>query len=177
MSRIGKRPIHIPSGTTVSVDDGRVTVEGPKGSLSRSLHPQIQIGVTDDEVVVSRKSESIETKALWGTFASHIENMVQGVNEPYVKKLVVDGVGYRAETQGDDLVINVGFSHPIEMQIPEGITVEVEKNTITVSGIDKDLVGQFAANIRAMREPEPYKGKGIRYEDEEILRKQGKKSV
>ena len=177
MSRIGKQPIAIPEKTTVEVLDGSVVVKGPLGELSRTLRSEVSVSVQDGEVVVEPKEETKFSRALWGTVASHIGNMVQGVNEKYVKKLIIEGVGYRIELQGNKLVLSLGFSHPVEMDIPEGVEVVVEKNEMTISGIDKEKVGQFAAVIRALRKPEPYKGKGIRYADEVIRRKEGKKTV
>ena len=178
MSRLAKKPMTIPTGTDVTVaPDGMVTVKGPQGELSRKVTPEVKVAVDDGTVVVEKNKNTRLAQSLIGTFASHIGNMIVGVNEPYVKKLIVEGVGYRAETQGNKLVMQLGFSHPVELDIPEGLTVTVEKEMITVTGIDKDMVGHFAALIRSKRKPEPYKGKGIRYEDEIIRRKQGKKAV
>lgn len=177
MSRIGKKPVTIPSGVEVKATENTVAVTGPKGNLSRDIHPAVKIDVAESEVVVSPVEETRLANALWGTFASHVANMIQGVTEGYTKKLIIEGVGYRAETQGNNLVMQLGYSHPVEMEIPEGVEVSVEKNIVSVSGIDKEKVGQFAAEIRSKREPEPYKGKGIRYEDETIRRKEGKKSA
>ena len=176
MSRIGKNPIAIPEKTEVTVADGVVSVKGPLGELRRTLAPQVEVTVADGGVQVSPKDDSKKALVFWGTFASHIRNMVAGVNEPFVKKLQVDGIGYKADVQGKAVVLNVGFSHPVALDIPEGLTVTAEKNLITVSGSDKEMVGQFAANIRAVKKPEPYKGKGIHYEGEQIRRKQGKKA-
>jgi len=177
MSRIGKLPIEIPAGTDVSVSDGVVVVKGRGGELTKKLHSFVSVTVEDGQAVVSPANESRLSNALWGTFSSHLRNMVSGVNEPFVKKLVVEGVGYKVDLSGNKLVLNVGFSHPVEIQVPDGITVAVEKNAITISGIDKEAVGQFAAQVRSKKKPEPYKGKGIRYEDEVVRRKQGKRSV
>lgn len=177
MSRIGKKPITIPSGVTVAVSGDGVQVTGPKGSVTKALHPSVSITVKNDEVVVEPKDDTKIAAAMWGTIASHITNMVSGVTEGYAKKLIIEGVGYRAETQGNKLVMQLGYSHPVEMTIPEEIEVAIEKNVLTVSGINKETVGQFAANVRSKREPEPYKGKGVRYEDEVIRRKEGKKSA
>ncbi|HET8581425.1 MAG TPA: 50S ribosomal protein L6 [Candidatus Paceibacterota bacterium] len=176
MSRIGKNPIAIPEKTTVTVSDGVIAIAGPKGELRRRSAPSIEITVEGGEVTVAPKNETPEALALWGTFAAHIRNMIAGVNEPFVKKLEVEGVGYRAEVKGSDLVLNVGYSHPVALSIPDGLAVTAEKNVVTVSGIDKEAVGQFSANVRAVRKPEPYKGKGIHYEGEQIRRKQGKKA-
>lgn len=177
MSRIGKQIIEIPSGTTVEITDGVITVKGPKGTLTRELNSKVSISIEGNEASVQPVDNDLPTQALWGTFSSLLQNMVTGVNTPFERKLVVEGVGYRAEMQGNSLVLNVGFSHPVKMDVPEGLTASVEKNVITISGADKESVGQFAATVRASRKPEPYKGKGIRYDDEVIRRKQGKKSV
>lgn len=178
MSRIGKKPIVIPQGVEVTVSDSVITVKGPKGELSRTHPPFISIQVVDGEAVVMPVDEkSKEARALWGTFASHIANMVIGVTEGYEKKMEVEGVGYRAEVQGNKLVLNVGYSHPVDMEIPQGMEASVEKNTISVKGIDKEKLGLFAAKVRSVRKPEPYKGKGIRYSDETVRRKEGKKTV
>lgn len=178
MSRLAKKPILIPTNTDVTVaTDGTVTVKGPKGELQRKMIPDIKVGVESEGVVVSVAKNTRLAQSLQGTYASHISNMIAGVNEPYVKKLIVEGVGYRAELQGKKLVMQLGFSHPVELDVPEGLEVTIEKENITVSGIDKEIVGYFAALIRSKRKPEPYKGKGIRYHDEVIRRKQGKKAA
>lgn len=177
MSRIGKQQITIPQGTHVTVSDGVVAVKGPKGELRKKVHSDVEIAVVTDSVVVKPRSETRNALALWGTFSSHVQNMIQGVNEPFEKKLVVEGVGYKANMQGATLVLDVGFSHSVEMPVPEDIEVSAEKNEVTVKGIDKERVGQFAADVRAKKKPEPYKGKGIRYADEIIRRKEGKRAV
>lgn len=179
MSRLGKQPITIPSGVTATYADGVFAVTGPKGELTRALNDRsIKIDVTDDAVTVTpRHTRDNEAQALWGTYAAHIRNMLIGVTEGFTKVLEIEGVGYRAEVQGDTLTLSVGYSHPVTFTIPEGLTVNVEKNTITISGTDKEQLGQFAANVRATRPPEPYKGKGIHYQGEYIIRKQGKKAV
>lgn len=177
MSRIGKKPIEIPEKTEVTVSDNVITVKGPLGELSRTYKPVVSIKVEGGEVVLEPKDQSIETNALWGTYASHISNMVSGVNKEYEKKLQIEGVGYKADLKGDTLVLNIGFSHPVELKVPEGVKCVVEKNELTISGIDKEAVGQFAADIRSKKTPEPYKGKGIRYEGEYVRRKEGKKAV
>lgn len=177
MSRIGKRPIAIPNGTEVTVLDGVIKVKGPKGSLERALHRLVDVKIEGGEALVNPKNESLEARALWGTFSSHISNMVQGVNEPFQKKLILEGIGFKSEVKGNKIVFALGFSHPVEVDIPEGLTVTAEKNNIVVSGTDKEQVGLFAAEIRALKKPEPYKGKGMRYDGEVIRRKQGKKSV
>jgi len=178
MSRIGKKPITIPQGTEVKVQDGFVVVKGPKGELKKRFRgDHLDLKIEGNEVMVLTKNDSGDANTLWGTFASHIGNMVLGVNTPYEKKLIVEGVGFKVNLQGDKIVMSLGFSHEVEVNVPKTLSVSVEKNTITVSGIDKEEVGQFAAKIKAIKKPEPYKGKGIRYEGEVIRRKQGKKSA
>ncbi len=177
MSRLGKQPVALPSGVEASFVDGVLTVKGPKGTLTQLMKSDVSVKVEDGAVALSPANDNKEARTLWGTYASITQNMIQGVTEGYEKKLEIEGVGYRAEAQGQKLTINVGFSHPVVMEVPEGITAVVEKNVIVVSGIDKHAVGQFAANIRKVKKPEPYKGKGIRYQGEYIIRKQGKKAV
>lgn len=177
MSRLGKIPVTIPSGVEVTFADGVLTVKGPKGTLTQGMRKEVVVEVTDGTVTHAPADDSKESHALWGTYAALTRNLVHGVTEGFAKVLEIEGVGYRAEAQGQKLTINVGFSHPVLMDVPEGITTVVEKNVITVSGIDKHAVGQFAANIRDVKPPEPYKGKGIRYRGEHIIRKQGKKAV
>jgi large subunit ribosomal protein L6 len=176
MSRIGRLPVAIPAGVTVDVKEGNVvTVKGPKGTLERALPTEMEIKVEDGQVVVSRPNDLKKMKSLHGLTRSLIHNMVVGVSEGYTKVLEVNGVGYRANKQGNKLNLALGYSHPVEMVDPEGITTTVEgNNKIIVSGIDKEKVGQFAAEIRDKRRPEPYKGKGIKYADEVIRRKVGK---
>ena len=176
MSRIGRMPIAIPSGVTVEVaENNKVTVKGPKGTLERVLPEAMDITVDGEEVVVSRPNDLKKNKALHGLTRTLIYNMVIGVTEGYEKKLEVNGVGYRAQKQGKKLVLSLGYSHPVEMEDPEGIeTVLDGQNIIIVKGIDKEKVGQYAAEIRSKREPEPYKGKGIKYDTEVIRRKVGK---
>jgi large subunit ribosomal protein L6 len=176
MSRIGRLPIAIPAGVTVDVKEGNVvTVKGPKGTLERALPTEMEIKVEDGHVVVSRPNDLKKMKSLHGLTRSLIHNMVVGVSEGYTKVLEINGVGYRANKQGSKLNLALGYSHPVEMVDPEGITTTVEgTNKIIVSGIDKEKVGQFAAEIRDKRRPEPYKGKGIKYADEVIRRKVGK---
>lgn len=175
MSRIGKKPIQIPQGVTVTVNGLTVEVKGPKGTLSIETHDTINVKVEDNTVIVERSSETKTERTLHGTVRSLINNMVIGVNEGYKKQLSMVGVGYRAQVSGNTITVNAGYSNPVEVTIPKGVTVEVEKNTqISVSGIDKQAVGEFAANIRAIRKPEPYLGKGIRYADERVRRKEGK---
>ncbi len=175
MSRIGKQEIAIPQGVTVSVADGLLKVQGPKDTLERKIVEPVTVNVADGiaTVDVPDKEDKVQ-RALWGTFASHLKNMVVGVSEGFKKQLEINGVGYRVAPQGTDLKIEVGFSHPVIYKVPEGIKAEVEKNVITINGADKELVGQVAAEIRSIRKPEPYKGKGIKYIDEVIRRKAGK---
>jgi large subunit ribosomal protein L6 len=177
MSRIGKNPITIPAKTEVSLKDGVLTVKGPLGTLSRSFAKGVEIVIEGNEVKVLLVDDTIFAHALWGTVASHIKNMVHGVNTPFVKKLIVEGVGFKSAVQGKQLVMSLGFSHPVNIDIPSNLTVTAEKNVITISGINKEDVGSFAALVRAKKVPEPYKGKGIRYENEVVKRKEGKKTA
>ena len=176
MSRIGKMPIAIPAGVTVDVaENNKVTVKGPKGTLERVMAPEMKIEVEGAEVKVTRPNDLKRNKSLHGLTRSLINNMVVGVTEGYEKKLEINGVGYRAAKQGKKLVLNLGYSHPVEMEDPEGVETVVEgTNIIFVKGIDKEKIGQYAAEIRDKRRPEPYKGKGIKYADEHIRRKVGK---
>ncbi|MBU6321477.1 MAG: 50S ribosomal protein L6 [Patescibacteria group bacterium] len=176
MSRLAKRPI--PAGkATITVDGGTLTVKGAKETLSRRVHPVVSITVGAEGVQVAPKDSSRLARALTGTFAAHVKNMVAGVTTPYVKRLILEGVGYRVEARGKELVLTVGFSHPVALAIPEMVAAKVEKNVIVLESADKDALGQFAANIRRVKPPEPYLGKGIRYEGEVIRRKQGKKAA
>jgi large subunit ribosomal protein L6 len=152
-------------------------VKGPKGTLSKPMNRLVNIEVGAEGVQVSPKSESLEARATLGTYASHVRNMIEGVNTGFNKKLLVEGVGYKWDVKGKELNLALGFSHPVKLAIPEGLTVTIEKGVLNVAGFDKELVGQFAANVRALKKPEPYKGKGIRYEGEVIRRKQGKKAA
>lgn len=176
MSRLGKLPVTLPNGVEASFVDGVLTVKGPKGTLSQPIKKEVVVTIDAGAVTLSPADASKNTHALWGTCASILRNHVAGVTEGFVKKLEIEGVGYRAEAQGQKLSMNLGFSHPVIIEVPEGLTAIVEKNVITISGIDKHAVGQFAANVRKVRAPEPYKGKGIRYQGEHIIRKQGKKA-
>lgn len=177
MSRLAKKPIAIPSKVTVTSSDGTLTVKGAKEVLSRSVHSFIDISVDNEGVKITPKNSTKLAKALTGTFAAHVKAMIAGVETPFKKVLILTGVGYKVELKGKELVFAVGFSHPVALTVPEGLTATVLKNTITVEGADKQRVGQFAAEIRAVKPPEPYLGKGIKYDDEVILRKQGKKAV
>ncbi|QWU06782.1 50S ribosomal protein L6 [Heyndrickxia coagulans] len=175
MSRIGKKPVEIPSGVTVTINGDTVTVKGSKGELTRSFNPDINIAVEDNIIHVTRPSDSKNHRALHGTTRALLANMVEGVSKGFEKSLELVGVGYRAQKQGKKLVLNVGYSHPVEFEPEEGLEVEVPSNTkIVVKGVSKERVGAFAANIRDVRPPEPYKGKGIRYEGEYVRRKEGK---
>ncbi|HHX76543.1 MAG TPA: 50S ribosomal protein L6 [Acholeplasmataceae bacterium] len=176
MSRIGNKAIVVPAGVTVDIREGNlVTVKGPKGQLEKQLNPELNIQLDGNLLTISRPNNNMFTRKIHGTTRALLFNMVTGVSEGYSKKLEIRGVGYRAQLQGNTLVLQLGFSHNIEMPIPEGLSLDIPKNTeITVNGIDKQAVGQFAAEIRKHRKPEPYKGKGIRYVDEYVPRKAGK---
>lgn len=181
MSRIGKQEILIPAGVKVTQSESSLgntfTVVGPKGTLSKTFKDDITIAIAGNVVTLNIKRNDKFSKSLWGTYASHIKNMIEGVEKPYQKKLILEGVGFKSEVKGKELHFALGFSHPVIVPIPEGITATAEKNNITITGIDKELVGNFTASVRALKKPEPYKGKGMRYEDEVIRRKQGKKTV
>ncbi|PIT90796.1 MAG: 50S ribosomal protein L6 [Candidatus Komeilibacteria bacterium CG10_big_fil_rev_8_21_14_0_10_41_13] len=175
MSRIGKKPIEITKGVEVKIDNNLVMVKGPKGELKEQIHPKIKLELKDNQLnVLVANEENKEERSLWGLSRTLINNMVLGVTEGFSKQLEINGIGFKAEVKGDKLVLNLGFSHPVEYQFPKGITIQAEKNLITVSGIDKQLVGQVSAKIRSFKKPEPYKGKGIKYLDEVIRRKAGK---
>jgi len=175
MSRIGKKPIQLPGGVKAELQGSTVKITGPKGNLTVVLHPRVKVQATDKEVVVDvdKKEEKFE-RSLWGLSRSLIANAVQGVVSGFEKKLEIVGVAYRGSVAGKKINLSLGFSHPVEVDIPEGLTVTIDKNIITVAGIDKQLVGEFAANIRSLKKPEPYKGKGIKYADEVVRRKAGK---
>jgi len=177
MSRLGKQPITLPSGVEATFQDGVLTVKKGNSVLSRAIRPDVEVKIEDNTITLIPKADSEFAPALWGTYAAHARNMVTGVTDGFQKILEIEGVGYRAELKGNKLVLMMGYSHPVEMEIPEGITATVEKNVITITGIDNEKVGQFAADVRAVRKPEPYKGKGIHYRGEYIIRKQGKKAV
>ena len=177
MSRIGKKVIDLPEKTEIKVSDGSVSVKGPLGELTRPLHPMIEVKVNGSAVTLNPTKITLESRALWGTYASHITNMISGVNKAFEKKLILEGIGFKSEVKGDKIVMALGFSHPVNVEIPKGLKVTAEKNLISISGSDKEMVGQFAARLRLLKKPEPYKGKGMRYVDEVIRRKQGKKSV
>ena len=176
MSRIGLKPVTIPAGVEIKIDEKNVvTVKGPKGELTQQISPLIKAEVNDNELTFSRDNDDREKREQHGLARALVANMVHGVSEGFEKKLLLQGVGYKAEKKGKTLVMSLGYSHPVEMEDPEGITTETpDANTILVKGIDKALVGNYAANIRAWRKPEPYKGKGIRYDNENVRRKEGK---
>ncbi|MCK4520600.1 50S ribosomal protein L6 [Candidatus Parcubacteria bacterium] len=190
MSRIGKKPIEIPDGVELKIDGQKVTVKGPKGELSKEVRPEIDIEIKTQEVYVFPKKENQKTtsrkesgkqakeiNAFWGLTRAFLANMIQGVKDGYEKKLQIEGLGYKASLDGNDLILNIGFSHPVKIKSLDGIKLSVEKNIITISGIDKELVGMVAAKIRKVKPPEPYKGKGIRYINEIVRKKVGKKAV
>jgi len=175
MSRIGKLPVPIPQGVTATVNGRRVEVKGPKGQLGLTVHERLGVAVQDGAVQVSRRDEERESRALHGLTRTLINNMVVGVTKGYDKTLEINGVGFRAEVQGSTVTLQLGFSHPVKHQLPKGITAKVERNTVlTISGIDKELVGQTAATIRAYRRPDVYKGKGVKYANEQLRKKVGK---
>lgn len=177
MSRIGKKPIVIPSGTDVKVSGLTLTVKGPLGTITRDFKPSVTLSVVDNALQVSLQKKDRVSLALWGTYAAHAANMIKGVTTPFQKKLIIEGIGFKAEVKGEELILNLGFSHQIKMKIPKDLKVVVEKGSLIVSGINTELVGQFAAKVRDLKKPEPYKGKGIRYDNEVIRRKQGKKTA
>jgi large subunit ribosomal protein L6 len=175
MSRVGKMPIKLPAGTQAKIENGQVVVKGPKGELKQATHPQVNINIAGEEITVTVKDEeNKKQRALWGLYRNLINNMVLGVTAGFSKKLEIKGVGYRAQVSGQKLILNLGFSHQVDFPLPTGISAAVEGNFITISGIDKQLVGELSAQLRRLRLPEPYKGKGIKYDDEVIRRKAGK---
>ena len=176
MSRVGNSAIAIPSGVTVSQQDGVVVVKGKNGELSAPLHSEVELVVADDVATVKPRRKTKLSQSLWGTMRATINNMVVGVGEGFTRKLEINGVGYRAAMQGNKLVLSLGYSHPVEMDVPAGLSVAVENNTqINISGANKQLLGQFASEVRSKRPPEPFKGKGVKYAEEHIVRKEGKK--
>ncbi len=175
MSRIGRMPVVIPAGVKVKINGTEVAVEGPKGKLNRQIHPHVNVELKDNQLLVTRQDVSKQSKALHGLTRARLANMVSGASQGYTRKLEIEGVGFRASVEGKKLVMTLGFSHPVETEIPAGVTVAVDKQvSLAISGADKEAVGQFAANIRFKKPPEPYRGKGIRYSDEVIRRKAGK---
>ena len=176
MSRVGSSAITIPADVTLSNDGGVIVVKGKNGELSTSMHSDVELSVADNVVTLKPARDTRQAKALWGTMRSNLNNMVVGVTEGFTRKLEINGVGYRAAMQGNKLVLSLGFSHPVEMEVPAGLKVAVENNTsVTITGADKQLLGQFASEVRGKRPPEPFKGKGVKYADEYIVRKEGKK--
>jgi large subunit ribosomal protein L6 len=177
MSRIGKQELIVPGGVNVSLENSLLTIKGSKGSLSRQINESaVEVKISENSLVFSPRRNDKEARSLWGTYASIAKSMIKGVQTPFEKNLIVEGVGYKWEVKGKEVNLALGFSHPVAVEIPEGISVVIEKLTMTITGIDKEKVGQFAKKIRSLKEPEPYKGKGIRYSDEVIRRKQGKRS-
>ena len=177
MSRIGKQPIDLPEKVTAQIADQQIKIKGPKGELVLEFLPEINISQKENQILLKPVKRTKNSQALWGLYRALIFNMVLGVSQGFEKKLEIEGVGFRAEAQGNKLILNIGLSHPVEIIAPANIEFKVEKNVISVSGIDKQVVGQTAAKIRAQKKPEPYKGKGIRYQGEIIRRKAGKKAV
>jgi large subunit ribosomal protein L6 len=175
MSRLGKLPVTIPSGVSATISDNTITVKGPKGELKQALHDLVEVKIENDAITVSVKNPEIKKeKAFWGLYRSLINNMVIGVTEGFTKELEIVGVGYRVALAGKTIKLNVGYSHPVEFPLPQGVEAKVEGNKISLTSFDKQLVGETAAQIRKIRKPEPYKGKGIKYVDEVIIRKEGK---
>lgn len=177
MSRVGKQIIKIPAKTEVKLTDGVLSVKGPKGELKRAFKTVVDIKIEGDQITLHPQKKDLATTALWGTYASHIINMIKGVTEGYTVKLILEGIGFKAEVVGTSLNMALGFSHPVKKEIPAGVTVVNEKGTLTMTGGDKEVLTQFAAQVRALKKPEPYKGKGFRYDNEVIKRKQGKKAA
>jgi large subunit ribosomal protein L6 len=177
MSRLAKKEIQIPAGVDVKISDGILRVKGPKGELSRNFRPDIAITVASTGISLSPVHRTLSSRTLWGTYASHIMNMIEGVTKGFSKRMFIEGTGYKTEVSGNTMTLSVGFSHPVKLPIPKGVEVKSEKGEFTISGFDKELVSGFAAKVRSQKKPEPYKGKGIRYEGEVIARKQGKKST
>lgn len=177
MSRIGKQEIQIPKGVEVTKSGDTLKVVGPKGTVTKTFRDDITFNIGKELITLDIKRNDKFSRSLWGTYAAHIKNMIFGVVTPYQKKLILEGVGFKSEVKGKEFNFALGFSHPVVVQIPEGIIATVEKNNITITGVDKELVGSFTAGLRALKKPEPYKGKGMRYENEVIRRKQGKKTA
>jgi len=177
MSRIGKKPIEIPQGVEVKIEGQKVVVKGSKGELFQEVRPEIEVSVKEGKVFVTPKKETKGTNAFWGLTRALIANLIQGVTEGFERKLEIRGVGYRAALEGEDLDLKLGFSHPVKIKKPEGISFSIDKNIITVSGIDKQLIGEVAAKIRRIRPPDPYKGKGVRYLGEVVRKKEGKRAA
>jgi ribosomal protein L6, bacterial type len=176
MSRIGKKPIAIPAGVQIEISGSLVKVKGAKGELARDFGAQVSIAREEELLKVSPVNQTKAARSMWGTARMHLANMIEGVSVGFSKQLQIEGIGYRAATEGNNLILNMGFSHPVAIAVPEGAVSKVEKNIITISGCDKELVGKVAAQVRRVRPPEPYKGKGIRYVGEKVRRKAGKKA-
>lgn len=177
MSRIGKQELLIPKEVKITLENSILTVTGKNGSITRPINESaVEVKLSDESIAFAPRRNNKEARSLWGTYASIVKSMIKGVQNPFEKKLIVEGVGYKWELKGKEIQLALGFSHPVSVNIPEGISVVIEKLTMTITGIDKEKVGQFAKQIRSLKEPEPYKGKGIRYSDEVIRRKQGKRS-
>ena len=177
MSRIGRQIITVPDKVEITLVDGVISVKGPLGTLTRPFPAELELVTGEKEISVKPKKEGIESSAIWGTYASHLNNMVTGVTAGFTKKLIIEGVGFKMTLKGENLELEIGFSHPVLLPIPAGIKALVEKNVLTISGFDKEAVGEFSARIRSHKKTEPYKGKGIRYEGEFVRRKQGKKTA
>ncbi|OHB17544.1 MAG: 50S ribosomal protein L6 [Parcubacteria group bacterium RIFCSPHIGHO2_01_FULL_45_26] len=177
MSRLGKRDIEIPAGVGANFSLGKLSVKGPKGELNRDLLPDIIVTINGNTINLAPKADTVFSRALWGTYSSHIRNMIEGVSKGYGKKLLIEGTGYKWNVVGANINLVLGLSHPVLIPIPAGVKVVAEKAELNISGIDKELVGNFTARIRSLKKPEPYKGKGIRYSDEIVTRKQGKRST
>lgn len=176
MSRLGKKPIIVPTGTEVSFKDGIFSVKGPQGALSRAIDPKIGVEIKAGEITLAPKVKE-GAEALWGTYVAHIKNMVSGVNKLFEKRLKIEGVGYKADVKGEEVVLNIGYSHQVKVPIPKSVKAVSDKDGLLITGADIEAVGQFAAKVRSKKVPEPYQGKGIRYADEVVRRKQGKKTV
>jgi len=177
MSRLGKKGIEIPAKTEVKLNGDVVTVKGPLGELSRTFKKNIVITIEGNKIDLKPVKDTLENKALWGTYASHIMNMIEGVNKGYTNKLIVEGIGYKADVTPNEITLKVGFSHPVKVSIPKNLKVTSDKGVVVITGIDKELVTSFASGLKAIKKPEPYKGKGIRFEGEVIRRKEGKKTA
>ncbi len=177
MSRIAKYPIAIPSGVTITIDGNNFTATGPRGSLTRAMHPLVTITMADGNINLTITKSDVFTRSIWGTTAAHVKNMINGVSTGFTKKLILEGVGFKSAVNGSMLDLALGFSHPVNIEIPTGLTVTAEKNVISISGINIEQVGQFSAYVRSLKKPEPYKGKGFHYDDEVVRRKAGKKSA
>lgn len=177
MSRIAKKPIILPPNTEASFSDNVLTIKGPLGTLTKIFKSNVKVVIEKGEITLSPTNETLQAYSEWGIYALHIRNMIAGVNKVFEKKLIIEGIGYKSDIKGKDIILSLGFSHTITLPIPADLKVTSEKNTVTISGIDCEKVGQFAAEIRSLKKPEPYLGKGVRYSDEVIRRKQGKKAV